>query len=116
MQGTFADFNTFITGASKRPKFKPGDVWHLTVQDSIGITRQYDFSVMELESCNPSAAVISMKSDLAGESSSQKINASGRYESTRRILTQYHEKNVYGSSMPNGMSSSGTIVDIVLHK
>jgi hypothetical protein len=117
MQGTFGDFNTFITGATKRPKYKAGDVWHLSVQDAIGITRQYDFSVMELDSSNASAAVISMKSDLSSQSSSQKINASGHYDSARRILTSYHEENVYGSSSPNGMASSGVMVmDINLRK
>ena len=117
MQGTFGDFNTFITGAAKRSKYKTGDVWHLSVQDAIGITRQYDFSVIELDSSNTSAAVISMKSDLSSQSTSQKINASGHYDPVRRILTSYHEENVYGSSSPNGLTSSGVLVeDIYLRK
>ena len=117
MQGTFLDFNTFITGASKRQKFKTGDVWHLAMQDAIGITRQYDFSVLELDSANPAIAVISMKCEFSGESSFQKVSASGRYDAMKKILIMYHEENVYGSSLPNGMSTSGEMVeDIKLRK
>jgi hypothetical protein len=117
IQGTFLDFNAFITGASKRPKFKTGDVWHLSMQDAVGITRQYDFSVLELDSANSAIAVISMKGEFSGESSFQKISASGRYDAMQKILTVYHEENVYGSSLPNGMSSSSVMVeDIKLRK
>jgi hypothetical protein len=111
MQGSFVDFNAFITGASKRPKFKGGDVWHLAVQDAVGITRQYDFAVLQLDSSSPTVATISMKTDFSGDTSAQKINATGRYDSTRRLLLTFHEENVYSSSMPNGMSSSGTMVE-----
>jgi hypothetical protein len=117
MQGTFADFHTFITGTSKRSKFKAGDAWHLALQDAIGITRQYDFAVMDLDSSNPSVAVISMKGEFSGDSSAQKVTATGHYDSARRMLTAYHEENGYSSSMPNGMSSSGVMVmDIKLRK
>jgi hypothetical protein len=117
MQGTFADFNTFITGASKRSKLKAGDIWSLTVKDAIGISRQYEFAVVQLDPSNSSVALISMKNEVAGESSSQKINANGHYDSARRILTTYHEENAYSSSMPTGMTSSGvTMMDIELRK
>jgi len=116
MQGTFLDFNAFVTGASKRPKFKTGDNWHLSMQDAIGITRQYDFSVVELDSANASAALISMKCEFSSDTSSQKIAASGRYDAASRILTTYHEDSAY-SSTANGMASSGvTVMDIKLRK
>jgi hypothetical protein len=116
MQGMFLDFNAFVTGASKRSKFKTGDNWHLSMQDAIGITRQYDFSVVELDSSNPSSALISMKFEFSSDTSSQKLTASGHYDAASRILTTYHEDNVY-SSTANGMSSSGeTIMDIKLRK
>lgn len=117
VQGMFVNFNTLITGASKRTKFKAGDVWHLSVQDAIGITRLYDFAVMELDPSDASAAVVSMKGDFSGDTSSQKINTSGHYDLARRSLNKYHEENIYSSSMPNGMSTSGTtIVEIVVRK
>lgn len=116
MLGTFTDFNAFVTGASKRPKFKTGDNWHLSMQDAIGITRQYDFSVVELDSANASAALISMKCEFSSDTSSQKITATGHYDAASRILTTYHEDNAY-SSTANGMATSGvTVMDIKLRK
>ena len=116
MQGPFLDFNAFISGASKRPKFKAGDNWHLSMQDAIGITRQYDFSVVELDSANASAALICMKGEFSSDTSSQKITATGHYDAASRILTTYHEDNAY-SSTAGGMASSGvTVMDIKLRK
>jgi hypothetical protein len=48
-----------------------------------------------------------MKYDLSGDSSSAKLNATGHYDSVRRILTMYHGENVYTNSVPHGVSSSG---------
>ena len=86
------------------------------MQDAIGITRQYDFSVVQSDPSNASAAVISMKFEFSSDTSSQKVTASGHYDAAGRILTTYHEENAY-SSTANGMASSGvTVMDIKLRE
>lgn len=99
MIGTFGNFNTFVTGVIKHPQVKDGDAWHLLVQDAFGISRQYDFSA--------SASEVTMVGNFSAAHSSMKIVASGHYDSTKRLLVDFHEENTYESSVPNGLASSG---------
>ncbi|HEY2679141.1 MAG TPA: hypothetical protein VGI65_19390 [Steroidobacteraceae bacterium] len=99
MLGTFGNFNTFVAGVVKHPQLKDGDVWHLVVQDAFGISRQYDFSV--------NASEVSMVGNFSAAHSSMKLMASGRYDSARRLLIDYHEENTYETAAPNGIASSG---------
>lgn len=117
MQGTFANFNTFITGLSKHPHLNPGDTWRVVVEDAYGVSRNYDFAVAASGSTVVAGApAVTMSVNIEVPHSSLKSTATGHYDPARHLLVDFHEESSYATQSPNGISSSGvTSSDIKLH-
>ena len=109
--GLFGDFNTFAAGCSKHGRFKAGDAWRVVSQDSLGMTREYDFSVGAPDSANGhDAPTVSMKVDSAGSGASSKVTATGHYDVARQLVVDLHEDTAYSnSSTPTAASGTGSI-------
>ena len=87
--GHFTYFNAFALGCAKHGPAKPGDVWHVQLQDA-SITKTYDFSTSPRGSAAGDTSLVTMTYDVQDAHSSITVNASGHYDATHRLVADLH--------------------------
>ena len=86
--GHFAYFNAFALGCAKHGPAKPGDVWHVQLQDG-AIAKTYDFSSAR-GSAGDDTSLVTMTYDVQAVHSSITVNASGHYDAVHRLVADLH--------------------------
>ncbi len=84
--GHFTYFNAFALGCAKHGAAKPGDVWHVQLQDA-SITKTYDFST---SARGGDTSLVTMRYDVQDVNGSITLNASGHYDVARRLVADLH--------------------------
>ena len=87
--GHFTYFNAFALGCAKHGPAKPGDVWHVQLQDA-SITKTYDFSTSARGGAAGDASLVTMTYDVQDVHSSITVNASGHYDAVHRLVADLH--------------------------
>ena len=87
--GHFTYFNAFALGCAKHGPAKPGDVWHVQLQDA-SITKTYDFSTGARGGTAGDTSLVTMTYDVQDVHSSITVNASGHYDAARQLVADLH--------------------------
>lgn len=107
--GHFTYFNAFALGCAKHGPPKPGDVWHVQLQDA-SITKTYDFSASGRGGAAGDTSLVTMTYDVQDVHSSIAVNAHGHYDAARRLVADLHVETK-GSS---GNDPFRTVLDFTL--
>ncbi|MBV9269850.1 MAG: hypothetical protein JO165_02070 [Candidatus Eremiobacteraeota bacterium] len=108
------EFNRFALGCGKRGALKPGDAWRVQVRDAdSGATLIYDFAVTGTDTA---AAIVTMKTNRQGQYGSQKIDATGHYDTAARLVTSFHEESTYDQTTPGGHRAGSDTFDFTLRQ
>jgi hypothetical protein len=84
--GHFTYFNAFALGCAKHGPTKPGDVWHVQLQEA-SITKTYDYST---SARGGDVSLVTMTYDVQDAHSSITVNASGHYDAVHRLVADLH--------------------------
>jgi len=87
--GHFMYFNAFALGCAKHGPVKPGDVWHVQLQDG-AITRAYDFAASAPGGVAGDPPLVTMAYEVQDVRSSMTVNASGHYDAVHRLVADLH--------------------------
>lgn len=86
--GHFTYLNAFAIGCAKHGPPKPGDAWHVQLQEG-AITKTYDFSTSARGAAGDPSLVM-MTYDFQDAHSSITVNASGHYDAAQRLVADFH--------------------------
>ena len=87
--GHFTYFNAFARGCAKHGPAKPGDVWHVQLQDG-SIAKTYDFATSARGGAAGDPSLVTMTYEVQDVHSWITVNARGHYDAVRRLVTDLH--------------------------